>query len=266
MTDELRRFLTEQLHLIEARKKALKPFLNSYPDKTLHLKKRGDVPHFYEYSSAGGKKERIIPKTETERLNRLALKKYSKTVLPVLEKDYNAIRRFLTDYSWQTERHLAESLDPEILKLCGKAEYSASMYAAEWASQTWPERPNTKSEPTYRTMSGLLVRSKSEEFIVNALFIHKIYALYEKPLYLEGYAYPIFPDLTILHPRTHKEVLWDHYGMMDDPLYADKACRKTSLYLRNGYIPGKNLILTYESSGVPFSSADAERIIREFFC
>ena len=42
-------------------------------------------------------------------------------------------------------------------------------------------------------------------------------SVYEKPLYLPGMKYPIFPDFTILDLRALEEVYWEHLGRMADP-------------------------------------------------
>ena len=36
--------------------------------------------------------------------------------------------------------------------------------------------------------------------------------------------------------------------MMDNPEYSKNAIQKIEMYIKNGYIPGKNLILTFETS------------------
>ena len=48
-------------------------------------------------------------------------------------------------------------------------------------------------------------------------------------------------------------ILWEHLGLMDIPEYAEKAIRKITAYEENGYFPGENLILTYETAGQPLN-------------
>ena len=50
--------------------------------------------------------------------------------------------------------------------------------------------------------------------------------------------------------------------MMDDPDYVHKALNKINTYIRNGYIPGKNLLLTYESRAIPLNMRNAEAQLR----
>ncbi len=86
---------------------------------------------------------------------------------------------------------------------------------------------------------------------------------YECPIRLMGSG-TVYPGFTVLNKRLRKEYIWEHFGMMDDPEYAEKAVRKTNLYQRNGYFPGENLILTYETSVTPVNTQDLKRIIEYY--
>ena len=70
------------------------------------------------------------------------------------------------------------------------------------------------------------------------------------------------PDGTIYDPYTDREVFWEHFGMMENAEYAEKACRKLSYCLNAGLIPGHGLICTFETNHQPISSADIEMLIR----
>ena len=52
--------------------------------------------------------------------------------------------------------------------------------------------------------------------------------------------------------------------MMDNPDYADRNIRKLSLYEKSGYIVGKNMIVTFESSHVPPASNIIKSTIENF--
>ena len=49
---------------------------------------------------------------------------------------------------------------------------------------------------------------------------------------------------------------------MDDPVYAEKACRKISYYLKSGIIPGDSLICTFETTHTPLGSAEIETLLK----
>ena len=58
-------------------------------------------------------------------------------------------------------------------------------------------------------------------------------------------------------------VLLEHFGMMDDAEYVEKSMRKLRLYEKNGYFLGKELLLTFETSQVPFDSRNFENMLKE---
>lgn len=73
---------------------------------------------------------------------------------------------------------------------------------------------------------------------------------YEHPLRLEN-GYLIYPDFTLFSKKRRKEIILEHLGMMDNPVYSEKAIRKINTYTKAGYITGEDIIYTFETSGVP---------------
>jgi hypothetical protein len=76
----------------------------------------------------------------------------------------------------------------------------------------------------------------------------------------------VYPDFTLLKVCTREEIYWEHLGMMDDPNYVHKALNKINTYIRNGYIPGKNLLLTFESKAIPLNMRNVESQLRAILC
>ena len=52
--------------------------------------------------------------------------------------------------------------------------------------------------------------------------------------------------------------------MMDDENYANHALQRLALYAENGIWPGQGLILTFESSTLPFSGRGLEEMLRPY--
>jgi hypothetical protein len=52
--------------------------------------------------------------------------------------------------------------------------------------------------------------------------------------------------------------------MMDNMAYANKNVMKIDKYQTSGFLPGKNLIITFESSQNPLSTKTIENVIREY--
>lgn len=105
------------------------------------------------------------------------------------------------------------------------------------------------------TLKNERVRSKSEMIIADELYRYKIPYHYEKPLTFDVWGHDITfrPDFTVMNPRTGKIFLLEHLGMMDYPEYIERNIQKLDIYERNGYLLGKNLLITHETSKVPLS-------------
>ena len=251
---------------VRVRIQKLEDLLVTMPEGSLHIKRRGNITsyHFRAYDH-GTLSERYIPETDKDTVAALAGKRCIRTVLPALKQNLRAAERFLSMHSGQEEDALAESVPRDILELAAGIYVTPEARRKEWLAQTWEERPDFETRPQFRTLRGEYVRSKSEAFIADALLRHDLPYLYEKPLFLDGPRHPLFPDFTIYDPRTDKELYWEHFGMMEDPAYAERTCRKLSCYLNAGLAPGRGLICTFETRQFPLSSADIEAMLATAF-
>lgn len=132
----------------------------------------------------------------------------------------------------------------------------------------WQHAPYSKADMhaenlKHEAVGGLMVRSKSEALIAFALDLADVPFHYEEILELDGKR--IAPDFTILHPLTGERVYWEHFGMMDDPAYANETYKKLVLYGQNGIIPSKNLVYTMETNADPLSIREVQRLILHHF-
>lgn len=121
----------------------------------------------------------------------------------------------------------------------------------------YPKAPFDPRYHVHETDCGELVRSKSEQIILNALTPHQEFITHyeEELLYavgVEGLG-QIYPDFTIILPNG-KRIIWEHFGRLDDPAYCRRNALKLCLYQRNGYVLGDNLIITMDDKNGNISS------------
>ena len=135
--------------------------------------------------------------------------------------------------------------------------------AFDWQNASYEQNPKYPEQLIHKTASGNYVRSKSEVLIDLYLYTHKIPFLYECALHLGDAT--LFPDFTILHPKTGELFYWEHFGLMDEPAYYQNAFSKLQLYTSHGIIPSVNLITTYETKRSPLSSEVIEKLIDHYF-
>ena len=148
-------------------------------------------------------------------------------------------------------------------------------YTQQWKGVSWIGRPFAPDTPVHRTANGERVRSKSEIIIADTLLRHGIPYRYEFPLTLHCSAddndfssldgtVTLHPDFLCLNTRTRTEFFWEHFGLMDDPDYSKNAAGKLRLYIENGILPGRNLIITMETQREPLSTRSLEKLIEGF--
>lgn len=102
-------------------------------------------------------------------------------------------------------------------------------------------------DPRYHkhsTVCGIMVRSKSEALLVNALWHYNIPFFYEKRFpWNDSRGKAIYPDITI--PLPNGELLiWEHLGMLEKESYCEDNMYRLNCYHMHGYSIGKNLIIT----------------------
>ena len=74
----------------------------------------------------------------------------------------------------------------------------------------------------------------------------------------------VYPDFYCLNVRKRREIVYEHFGMMDDPEYANNAVKKIEEYQRNGYWLGKNFIATFESSRKSINTLEIEELAKQY--
>ena len=134
----------------------------------------------------------------------------------------------------------------------------------DWLNEPFQSNPNHLENLKISAANGLLVRSKSEAFIASELYAAGIPFRYECLLILNN-GNALYPDFTILNPYTKEIVIWEHFGMMEDEEYSKLAMIKTKDYISNGFIPDRNLILTYETKNAPLDFGLVKKKVKYLF-
>ena len=137
-------------------------------------------------------------------------------------------------------------------------------YARRWQAKKYEGGRFSENDPAIYTKRGERVRSKSEQIIADRLHDAGIPYRYEFPFIYEGNKV-IHTDFTVLKKSTRDVFRWEHFGKMDDPKYRKTFFWKQSLYAQYGYVPGINIIYTFEDNDNPLDSRFLDRLIKKFF-
>ena len=131
-----------------------------------------------------------------------------------------------------------------------------------------PKLFSEKDQKEYYTAKGERVRSKSEKIIADEFYRYGIPYKYEYPIILKERNKQVifYPDFTVMNKRTGKRWILEHLGMMDDAGYSENAMKKLDLYEKNGFLLGKNLLLTHETTNFPLNTNTLKKYIEEYLC
>ena len=204
-----------------------------------------------------------LPKSEEKLAKQLAYRKY----LTALRKDLVEESRVSSQYvkklspPSKTESLLLNS--PEINRLTSSYFTPLNQELAEWSKAPYEKNPSFQEGLVHKSISGNMLRSKSEVLIDMLLYQAKIPYRYECQLVLGNDIF--YPDFKIRHPLNGKRYYWEHFGQMDNPEYYPKACKKIQTYTSYGIIPSINLITPFETKDSPLTSDVVSKIIEHYF-
>ncbi|MBQ6384601.1 MAG: hypothetical protein IJJ38_00325 [Lachnospiraceae bacterium] len=244
-------------------------------DTLLACEQNGNYVKWFQVSVRGGRVRRTyLPKRQKKLAEQLALNSYRDLRQRELEIRIPLLKHYLESCE-KSEKKLARlekrsflihtSLQQTVIKAPQAADEDSSVQArlTEWKMQPFPSSPPHPEARTVRSVNGLMVRSKSEDIIASELTRCGIPFHYEESCEIGGKL--LHPDFCTLHPVTEQPVLWEHFGLMDDPEYAQQMIRKLSFYHANGYTPGVNLIFTTEAQDVALNSAYVRAVIAHYY-
>lgn len=245
--------IQEKLKLIEKRIKDIQEQIYELPTGYLTYQMTGKYVKWFQ--SENGERKYIARKDKMV-AQKLANKKFLMLTLDEL-KDEKEVLENLIERKRKTDKKEREFIN-------NKAYRTLDILKPEdsWAESDYIKNIKYPDQLKHICVSGICVRSKSEVFIDQVLFLNKILYRYECELKLGSNTF--YPDFTIKHPITKKIIYWEHFGMMDNIAYAKKAFEKQFIYAKYGVVQGQNLICTYETSSNPFTVAKAQQMVEQY--
>lgn len=253
------RILTEKERLIE-QIRTLKQELLGLPEGKLICCHHGTRCKWY---LSDGHKKIYIPKTNAHLAMQLARKKYLTLKLKDLENEKRALDFYLQHHSPTGKANMLLTEPSEYQALLAPQFTTFSTEISNWLNSPYEQNHTHPEHLIHKSISGHLLRSKSEMLIDMLLYQHQIPFRYECALNLGEVK--LHPDFTIRHPITGELYYWEHFGLMEHPNYAANTFSKLKLYTEYGIIPGIHLITTYETQEHPLSTEMVEKIIDYYF-
>lgn len=229
---------------------------------TIYTSRSNNVDQYYyqDKSNTGKLTRHYISKRNINEIKDAIQNEYNHKVMRNLKAEINALQG-LIKLRGKTE-HTYDAMPSAKTKLITPLTLSTDQYTKNWLSVEYQHKGFEDCASQYFTQKGLRVRSKSEIIIASILDRLQIPYRYEYPIKLNRYT--VYPDFYCLNVRTRKEYIWEHFGMMGDHDYSLKTTDKMQEYAQNGYFPGKNMIVTFESSSKPLTPTLIESQAKAF--
>ncbi len=268
------------------------------PSGLVRIVRRGKTLLFYKRSSPSDAQGTYMPRSQEKLARSLIQNDYDKKTIPAIEAEIKELQDFLKAYKEKCSDTVYQKLPSTRQEVVTPLTLDDEQYAAAWLKVEYRHKKIPEDAPQLFSDNNEQVRSKSEIIIANALKAARVPYRYEFPLLVDRNAGDNFrsstdndvsvsatdsaksntknsdsydldichlhPDFYCLNLRTRQEFAWEHFGMMDDPEYAARATEKLGLYAENGFFPGKNLIITMETSAKPLSSKLLKSVIKTY--
>lgn len=245
---------------LEKQSESIQEELQRLPEGKLICCRDGAKSKWYR---SDGHQRTYIPKKDFTLASQLARKKYLTLKLDEVQKEKCAIGFYLNHHTSVSKADALLTESSEYQKLLSGHFALVSTELEEWKRSPYDKNNTHPERLVYKSVSGNLVRSKSEMMIDMLLFQHQIPYRYECAIKLGNTV--VYPDFTVRHPMTGEIYYWEHFGLMDRPDYAANAILKLQTYTENGILPGIHLITTFETQENPLDSEWVERLIEYYF-
>ncbi|MBO4858291.1 MAG: hypothetical protein J5527_07240 [Treponema sp.] len=271
-SDKIIQVLEQRISILNALLLEKRKALKNVPSGSLRIAKSNGVVQYYRRMNPKDTTGSYIHAKDKVLVKRLAQKEYDKKVSLAVQAEIALLNHTLKTYNKMNDRKLLaekvfEKFRPLWQVLIHPVRIPDSLYVQEWQSVTYTGKDFSEDMAEYLTARGERVRSKSEIIIADTLFRLKIPYHYEYPVDIRttnGEKLTFYPDFTCLNLRTRQEFYWEHFGMMDNSEYSERAVQKLRLYEQNGIVPGKNLIITMETSTIPINTKQIELLAKSY--
>lgn len=241
------------------------------PASIRYTEKNGELYYSEAWNEYGVRKTRYLGKAESKEVAEAKEKRFLEAALRELDRHTSQLDKFAEAFGRFDPSEVNAAL-PRAYRFSDKA---LEMVAGSDEETEWYMKAIRLKEASEKGLSdyfkygrrhgakdGTATRSKSEMSIANALFDRGIKYLYELPLIIKGV--PIHPDFTFYSYSRGKVMYWEHAGMLGDEDYRQKFAERVSMYIAGGFVPGVDVIFTFDTADGALDAAMIEAVIDEY--
>ena len=244
---------------------AVKRRLSELPAERICSRKiKGTYRYYLRSKTSDGRiHESYLPNSKEQLTKECCEAAYLRKLIPTLEKEIEALKKFNVSYMPQEKINAWVNL-PEGVKLLTRPIFKSNeQICRDWEYAAFEKNTFPISNPAqYVTKKNEIVRSRIELIVADVLYDLKIPYRYECKLELpQGI---IYPDFTIMHPRTLEVFYIEIFGMMDNPEYEQAAFAKIAKYAASDIY--SRLLMFFDHKNAPISPTNIKKTLEESFC
>jgi len=234
--------------------------MSGLPAGNLRIAKRGNTVQLYHVTKKSDTRGTYIRSENRAIAEKLAQRDYAEQMKKEAARELKAINTYLKADQGVHVEDIYSMLKSDRKQLVTPWALSDQEFVEAWQAESYRGKGFSQYDGEYYTNRGERVRSKSEVIIANMLDGMKIPYKYECPLNIDGIG-TIYPDFTILIMKERRVKYLEHFGMMEDQKYLGDFLLKVNQYCKCGIIPGRDLIMTFESKNNPLNTSNLMKII-----
>lgn len=212
--------------------------LKNAPEGFLYIRDTGK--NYSHYQVIRNVENKLIHNKTTDRklIGRLLRKAQNKATRRICRNNIKTLKKAIQSY---------KPLVPEQLLSPKQRQLQIDLFSSA-PPAPYIRAPFDPKSHKHETMYGDLVRSKSEVIIANALWHYGIPFNYEELFpYKDEDGVLYYPDFTI-HCPDGTVIIWEHWGLLNKKKYCTRNANKLYLFNQNGFVIGKNLIITQDDA------------------
>lgn len=264
--DHIRQQLNQQLEELDRLLIEVNYSLQQLPDlpeKRLRISSFKGHPQYYLRSRKSDTNGTYLRAGSKEIAIGIAQRDFDLQMKHYIEEQLRSIRRFLKTYCPEKLLEIYNSLSEMRKNLVHPYLEPDHVFIDKWLSEKYPPLFIPEAEGKFFTNKGERVRSKSEKILADKFDALNIPYKYERPLRLKN-GKVIYPDFTLLNIRLRIEFIWEHFGLIDNGEYCEKSMLKIKGLQDSDFIPGENLIMSFETKEEPLDTKKVDLMIQRY--
>ena len=256
--------LKEKEKAEEALKKARKELKSIRVKSNVGVRviKKGKSLQCYVRDSSKKSMYRYVSGKEKDEAINIVRKSYYEKAEQVASKELKLINALINLLEKNSIENIHKKIGECKSQLVDPVIVSDEKFIEEWLGVEYRGKTFEESNLEIYTEKGERVRSKSEKIIADKLLKEKVPYRYEYPLEIPAWG-KVYPDFTILDVENKRNIIFEHFGLMDDMDYANNAIAKIQMYANAGYVLGDNFFMTLETSQRPLDSRVLDGVVKQ---